>query len=151
MGERLQLRAEDAEDLAVISSCLQDALVPLADMRYDRAAREFIVAVNRFRWEACEAALPDDAVFERIACAVTFKDVRAVNLRGIDQSRRGRPLELLAVMVGEPEKIAGAIVLLVFAGGGRIRLELERISCTLRDFGEPWPTRWQPRHLVEQR
>ena len=51
MAGTLQLRAEDEEDLAVISSCLQDALVPLSDMQYDRAARRFVLAVNRFRWE----------------------------------------------------------------------------------------------------
>jgi hypothetical protein len=150
MAEPLQLRAEDAEDLAVISSCLQDALVPLADMRYDRAARQFIFAVNRFRWEGCDPLSTEDAVFERIACAVTFEDVRAVSARTIDQTRRDRLLELLAVMVGERERTDGATALLVFAGGGRIKLELDRIRCRLRDFGEPWPTRWRPRHMIEQ-
>ncbi len=149
MGEPLQLRAEDAEDLSVISSCLQDSLVPLADMRYDRPARQFVMAVNRFRWEACEAGSAAEAVFERIACAITFHEVRAVSLRGMDQSRRDRPLELLALMVAESDKAGAVTVLLVFAGGGRIRLELDRIRCELRDFGEPWPTRWRPRHLVE--
>ena len=47
----LRLRAEDAEDLAVISACLQDALVSVRDLAYDRAARNFMLVANRFRWE----------------------------------------------------------------------------------------------------
>jgi len=35
----LRLRAVDAEDLAVISACLQDALVSVRDLAYDRDAR----------------------------------------------------------------------------------------------------------------
>jgi hypothetical protein len=30
----LKLRAEDADDLAVISACLQDAIVPVRDLAY---------------------------------------------------------------------------------------------------------------------
>ena len=36
-----------------------------------------------------------------------------------------------------------------FAGGSSIRLSVERILCHLDDLGEPWPTRWRPRHPVE--
>src|SRR5579863_10452389 len=43
----LRLRAEDAEDLAVISACLQDALVAVRDLAYDRDARVFVLVVNR--------------------------------------------------------------------------------------------------------
>ena len=49
----LRLRAEDAEDLAVLSACLQDALVAVRDFAYDPGARVFIMAANRFRWEGC--------------------------------------------------------------------------------------------------
>ncbi|HEY6335906.1 MAG TPA: DUF2948 family protein [Alphaproteobacteria bacterium] len=162
MAETLHLRAEDAEDLAVISSCLQDALVPLLDMRFDRAARRFILAANRFRWEGCEpcieaAALGPDAVFERIACAVTFEDVSKVSVQGIDQAKRDTPLELLAMVTGEaggpgPSAIVPTSALtirLIFAGGGVIRLEADGIRCRLEDFGEPWPTQWRPRHRLD--
>ena len=137
MAEALKLRAEDEEDLAVISSCLQDALVPLADMRYERAAGRFVFAVNRFRWEASRGN-----TFERVACGISFEGVRKVSLRGIAQSRRDQPLELLAVVAEE----GGRAVRLVFAGGGVIRLEVDALHCRLEDFGEPWPTQWRPQH-----
>ncbi len=160
-GGLLHLRAEDAEDLAVVSSCLQDALVPLSDMRYDHAARQFVMAVNRFRWEGCEPCTPDYAVapgaaFERIACGISFEGVRRASVQGIDQRKRDRLLELLAIVTGEaaaarvgPAAADGpTTILLLFAGGGAIRLDAGGIRCRLRDFGEPWPTKWRPQHRV---
>jgi hypothetical protein len=162
MAEILHLRAEDAEDMAVISSCLQDALVPLHDMQFDRANHRFIVVANRFRWEGCEpcieaAALGPEAVFERIACAVTFEGVTKVSVLGIDQGKRDTPLELLAIVVGEADRAnSGAFapesrttIRLIFAGGGVIRLDAGGIRCRLVDFGEPWPTQWRPRHRLD--
>ncbi len=149
MAAALHLRAEDAEDLAVISSCLQDSLVPLADMRYERAARRFVIAVNRFRWEGC-APQPAGgaAVFERIASAVTFEGVDGVTLQGIEQAKRERLLELLAV-VTDAAAAGRAAILLLFAGGGTIRLDAEAIRCRLEDFGEAWRTQWRPQHRLE--
>src|SRR5579875_2604313 len=51
----LRLRAEDADDLAVISACLQDALVPVGDIHYRgfrRGARERILPLLAIRPEA---------------------------------------------------------------------------------------------------
>ena len=154
MAGGLHLRAEDEEDLAVISSCLQDALVPLSDMLYEQHLRRFTLAVTRFRWEAGKPSPPGTtpAPFERIACGIVFDGVDKVSLRGIDQGKRDRLLELLAIVAGEPARRAGgpgadgAAILLVFAGGGTIRLDSDGIRCRLDDFGEAWPTKWQPLH-----
>jgi hypothetical protein len=47
----LKLRAEDRDDLAVISACLQDALVAVGDIAYVPEERSFVFVANRFRWE----------------------------------------------------------------------------------------------------
>ena len=153
MAGALHLKAEDEEDLAVISSCLQDALVPLSDMRYEPDIKRFTLALNRFRWEEARAAAPGQAqrAYERIACGVAFDEVENVSLRGIERQKRDRLLELLAVVPGAAESRASPeekAILLLFAGGGTIRLECRRLSCRLDDFGEPWPTNWQPRHRL---
>ena len=38
----------------------------------------------------------------------------------------------------------------VFAGGAKIRLEVERILCHAEDFGDSWPTQWRPDHDFEE-
>jgi len=52
----LKLIALDEEDLAVVSSLLQDAVVRVADMTYLPAHKRFAAIVNRFVWE--KAAKP---------------------------------------------------------------------------------------------
>src|SRR5258708_34390989 len=92
----LRLRAEDGEDLAVISACLQDALVSVRDLAYDREARTFVLVANRFRWEATEAERGEAGRFERTLCAVAFGGVETVACRGVQLSERSRRLCLLA-------------------------------------------------------
>src|SRR5205814_6135829 len=74
----LRLRAEDADDLAVISACLQDALVSVRDLAYDREARTFVFVANRFRWEGCAPGQGESARFERILCGIAFDEVEGV-------------------------------------------------------------------------
>ena len=174
----LKLRAHDAEDLAALAACLQDALVPLADVVYLKAEKRFVMVANRFMWErgARIASEPgaasgdaggdagDDARFEeaearplyhRVNCAVYFDWVRNVRFRGLDPREKDQILNLLTVEVESGEVESGEMepgaaqpgaVLLVFSGGGTIRLEVRDIRCHLEDLGEPWPTRWRPSH-----
>jgi len=140
MATALKLRAEDAEDLAVLSTVLQDALVAVGEMIYEAEEKRFVLVANRFRWEP-EAGARDR--FERIFSGLRIAGVTRVQRRGFSPSDKERILVLLALRAE-----AGAIFL-DFAGGGSIRLEVEKILCHLDDLGEPWPTRWRPRHPVD--
>ncbi|WP_374444544.1 DUF2948 family protein [Stella sp.] len=140
---KLKLRAVDAEDLAVVSACLQDAIVGIADMTWDREGRRFLLVASRFCWEGCQDR--DGAPLERIHSGVCIDGVTAVRHRGIDRSQRDALLSLLAM-----HPVEGAIHL-EFAGGGTIRLEADRILCHLQDLDEPWPTQWRPSHPLEDR
>ena len=163
---RLKLRARDREDLRVLSACLQDALVPLADVAFLKAEQRFVLVVNRFMWEAApegdvlsaevesktEAPEADDGdarfedaegatpPYQRVNAGLTFDRVRAVRFRGFDARKRGEILNLLSV-----EAEPGAATL-SFSGGAAIRLEVAEILCHLEDLGRPWPTRWRPHH-----
>jgi Protein of unknown function (DUF2948) len=157
-AQGLKLKATDAEDFRIIAACLQDALIPVGDMKYEAAPREFVLVANRFRWENCDetceselaapapAEAPIDPAFmpcnsyERVNCGILFHGVDGVRRKGLDQRDRGRVLELLTI-----EAHPGAIVM-VFAGDAALRLEGPHISCVMRDIGEPWPTQWRPRH-----
>lgn len=161
--ERLRLSACDADDLAVIAACVQDALVPAADMAFLPTEKRFVLALNRFRWDRMDAGrvaadtgrrrAPDHgkdapfwkqgdqgAAFERVLSGLRFESVVAVRTKGIDLKNRERILELLTIY---PEPGA---VFLVFSGRAVIRLEIEELCCFLEDFGDSWPTRWRPHH-----
>ena len=147
-GTGLRLRAEDAEDLAVISACLQDALVSVRDLAYDPGARTFVFVANRFRWEAGGAELETGTPYERTLCGISFDEVDGVVYRGFHRNEEDRILVLLAVQATPGS--GGATLDLEFAGDATIRLTASTIRCRAHDFGEPWPTRWQPGHPLEE-
>ncbi|HEX3953770.1 MAG TPA: DUF2948 family protein [Stellaceae bacterium] len=146
----MRLRAEDAEDLAVISACLQDALVPVRDLAFDQDTGAFLLVANRFRWESYDSEAKDAAGFERVLCGVTFDAVDAVAYRGFHRSEEDRILSLLAIRpasgAADGSGDGGGAIELEFSGGATIRLSTAAIACRLHDFGEPWPTAWQPDH-----
>jgi len=135
----------------VISACLQDALVSVRDLAYDRDARIFVLVANRFRWEG--GARGEEAVrpFERTLCGVSFDEIDGVVYRGFHRSEEDRILSLLAIrpMLGLGISATGGAIDLEFAGGATIRLTAAAIRCRVRDFGEPWPTVWQPDHPLD--
>ncbi len=138
MTEGLKLQAQDAEDIAVVSAILQDAIVATRDIAYQPEKREFIMATSRFRWEQAQAPQP---VFERVNCAVTVSGVTAVQRQQLDQADKAVLHELLAVLLENDQ------LQLVFAGGAQLRLTLQDWRLRLEDFGAPWPTDQCPHHL----
>ena len=140
MPDALKLRAADAEDLAVIAACLQDAILPLAEMTFQPAEKRFVMVASRFRWEDAEGERIEGRIYERVHSGVRFDGVKAVRVRDIEQGKPSRILELLTLDTGD------GYVDLIFAGGGVIRLEVERVLCHLEDIDEPWPTQWKPAH-----
>jgi hypothetical protein len=144
----LRLRAEDAEDLVVISACLQDALVAVGDFAFDPGARVFMLAASRFRWEDCRPATRGGEGFARTLCAITFENIIGAAYRGFQRGEKDRILCLLAVRVGGDPMNAppGLMIDLDFAGDAGIRLSASALRVRVRDFGDPWPTPWQPGH-----
>ncbi len=136
----LKLLAQDADDLQLLSAALQDAVVRLDDISYAPTARTLTFPVCRFRWEG-------DGT-ERVSAAVQFGDVLGVQARGEAAGARDRTASLLAIEfapTADPEDPGGA-VMLHFAGGGDIRLQVECVDAALADLAEPWSTIAKPRH-----
>lgn len=140
----LRLIATDAEDLAVISAALQDAVVKVADLSFEPHARRFTLALNRFRWEAGQRKA------KRVRSALQFGGVMAVKAKGVAQDDPDAVLSILAIAfngAGDAEDPSGAVDLKL-AGGGDIRLEVECVDAVLADLSEPWAALRAPRHRV---
>jgi len=145
-GAPLKLRITDAADLEVASTLLQDALVPVGDIAWLRSKRRFVMAVNRFRWESTGDERAGSA--ERVLAGVGFGEVTAVRMRDVDLARRDVFLSLLAIVLGTHN--GTPVIDINFAGSAdvrpTIRLAVVRIDGLVEDFGEAWPTVWQPSH-----
>ncbi len=146
----LKLIALDAEDLAILSAHLQDAVFTVADMTYLPHEHRFAAVLNRFDWAAALPAGKRKARRQRRRTALRFERVNAAQLHGIELKARERVLSLLAVQF-EPGAFPAGVVMLHFAGGAAIRLEVECIEAELRDLGAVWSTRSKPDHGKDDR
>lgn len=141
----LRLLAEDAEDLAVLSAHLQDAVVRIGDMAYLPKQKRFAALVNRFCWEGCDEV----ATGERVLAGLHFDRVRGVKAQKVRQDDPEAVVQLLALNYEPTDEVAGTVELLL-AGGGRIRLDVECVDAQLRDLSETWPAAARPKHGLEE-
>ncbi len=128
----LNIGAMDADDLQVISALVQDAVLPVGEMTFERGAGRFALLLNRFRWEDKSAARP-----ERVQSVLAFDTVRGVSSQGINRSDKDTVLSLLSVEFAETDAPSGHVTL-HFAGDGALRLTVEAIEATLRDVTRPY-------------
>lgn len=142
MEERVTLLARDAETLGLLSACLQDAIVPVVDMAYLPAERQFVLVANRFRWEKLAEA-GEGCGKERVLCGVRFDNISAARTRGLDLHDRQRILNLLCV------RWQNGDVLLCFSGEATVALTCDPLACVAQDVGEPWPTPCCPQHVLD--
>ena len=137
----LRLLAQDADDLAVISAALQDAVAQIGDMAYDAAAQQLTLAVNRYRWEN------GVRLQERVRTGLQIGSVLSVQSRNLRRDAKTAVVELLAVQF-EPGEAPGGVVHLAFSGGGDLRAHVECIDAVAADLSAPWPTPHRPTHKV---
>jgi len=133
----LRLLAQDADDLAVISAAMQDAVAKVGDITYEPKARLLTIAFNRYCWEAGEAV--------RVRSALQLGGVMKVQTRKIRRTPRDAVVEVLALTFDEGEA-PGGLVTISCAGGGDLRAVVECVDAVLADVSEPWPTPRAPAH-----
>ena len=139
----LKLLALDEEDLAILSSHTQDAVMQLGDIRWLKRERRLVVAMNRFVWETAEGSRSRS--FERRRAAMHFERVTAVKSRGLSARTPEAVVSLLAVRF-EPGDAPSGTVELIFAGGGAMQIAVEVLEAQLTDLGAAWATDHKPDH-----
>ena len=125
-----KLAALDGDDLAVISAHVQDAAVVAGDILWRQAEKRLVVAMRRID---CEDILAGDCVPRRLISALRFDRVLSCQSREIDMDAPELPLTLLGLEF-HPGKAPGGQVMLLFASGGVLRLEVECLECELADL-----------------
>ncbi|MDJ0513544.1 MAG: DUF2948 family protein [Methyloceanibacter sp.] len=141
----LKLLALDEEDLQVVSSQLQDAVVRVGDMTYLPSQKRFAAVVNRFDWQSAGG---DSERYRRLRTALRFDRVLGARHKDLAPQNKERVLSLLAVAF-EPGESPGGKVLLYFSGDVTVELDVECIEAEMRDLGPAWRTRHKPEHPGE--
>jgi len=145
--EPLRLVVQDAEDLKVISTLLQDAVLPVTELAFDARRRRFALLLNRFRWEDRAEAERVGRAYERVRSLLVVEDVRKVQTMGFDRADKELVLSLLSMSFDPGEEGAGWLTL-TLAGDGAIALEVEALDVRLDDVTRPYraPSGKVPNH-----
>jgi hypothetical protein len=138
-AEILRLLAMDADDLAVISAALQDAVVRIGDIQWEKDAGRLTMTFNRMRWESPKGPR------ERVRSAVQLGCVQAVRARNLRPEAKDAVLQLLAITFEEGDAPTG-VVRFAFADGGDLAVEVECIDAALADLSAPWFATHRPAH-----
>lgn len=142
----LKLIALDAEDLAIISAHLQDAVMKVGDLAFLPREKRFVALANRFDWvDAIANEAAREKGYARRRAALRFDRVLSAQVLGLDLKSKDAVTSLLAIGF-EPGDTPAGQVLLQFAAGGAIRLNVECIEAELRDLGPAWQAKSMPQH-----
>ncbi len=131
----------DEEDLEIVSTHVQDAVVNVSDVHWRPSEKRLVLGLNRFDWEGAQADKPE---YRRRRSALRFERVLSCKCRNCNPAKDG-VLNLLAVEFAETEAPAG-VVTLIFSGGAALRLEVECLEAELADLGPTWSACACPQH-----
>jgi hypothetical protein len=143
--ELLKLVALDDDDLEVVSTHLQDAVVCVGDVHWRPGEKRLVMGLARFDWEASLNSAPQ---YQRRRTALRFERVNSLKCRGVDCGNKQAMLNLLAVEFDETDPPAG-VVTFTFSGGAMLRLMVECLECELIDLGPVWTTTCCPNHVSD--
>lgn len=133
----LRLIAQDAEDLKIIAALVQDAVLPVTELKYDAKRHRFALMLNRFRWEDRAQAEQVGRAYERVRSVLVVEDVRKVQSFGFDRTEKDLVLSVLS-MSFEPGEDGTGRVILTLAGDGAVALDVETLDVRLDDVTRPY-------------
>ena len=143
MSTGLKLLAQTQDDLAVIAAALQDGIIRVGDIHFDKPGASLTLIANRF----CHELSPKpQEQGRRVKSGLGIHNVLSVKSRGINRADPDAFMVLLD-MVFTPSKIPpGGQVLLRFAGGGDMELDCECLEVRLLDMAPARGTTHTPIH-----
>lgn len=142
--EMLRFAIVDEDDLAVMSAHLQDAQMTMRDAALLPSTHRFAMVVSRIDWQALAAGRQ-----LRRQTGLHFERVLRVQRNGFGQAAPDDHFQLLAIAF-RPSEVPAGEVLLTFAGGRLIKLDVECLEAEMRDLTACWPVSDCPQHRLDE-
>ena len=141
----LNIGAFDKRDLEVVSSLVQDSILPTSEIKWLSNSDKLAILINRFRWE--ETKLSQGKNLERVRSLLMINHVKNVSSSGFSPKQKDRILSILSISFDGVEGGSGS-VLIVVSGNGGIRVEVDALEINLRDVTMPYiaPSGLIPEH-----
>lgn len=141
----LRLRAEDGDDMPVVSAALQDAVVRVCDIAWTRRRRRVTIHLQRYLHERDCIDCGD-----RVLSVLAVEGVLSVQSRRVRHDAPEAWAQVLALRFEPDAEPPGGALHLELAGGGAVRIDVECIDLVLLDVSEPWKARARPTHPIEE-
>ena len=140
----IRLKALGPEDIPVISTLIQDSVLPSSEISWLPKENRFGLLLNRFRWEN-KSQSP-----ERVQTVLVFDNVLSAKTNGIDSSNKDQILSILSLGFEAGDDASGTFNI-ILAGDGEIALQVECIDVTLQDATRPYisPSKIVPSHNLD--
>ena len=136
---KLHLFGKDKEDFEVLASLIQDAAVPISEIKFDLIKNQFFLVCSRFVWENNFNGNEN----KRVVTGICFENVLNVKKKNFPRSDTLQVLNLLTV------KKTVSFTELIFADNILIRLEGKKITFRIDDLNKEWPTIFSPIHSIK--
>ena len=136
---KLHLFGKDKKDFEVLASLIQDAAVPISEIKFDLIKSQFFIVCSRFVWENNFSNKEN----KRVVTGICFDDVLNVKKKNFPKSDSLQVFNFLTV------KKTAAFIELIFADNILIKLEGKNISFRIDDLNKEWPTIFSPIHSIK--
>ena len=141
----INIGAFDNRDLEVVSSLIQDSILPTSEIKWLSNSDKLAILINRFRWE--DTRLSQRKNLERVRSLLMINHVKNISSSGFSPKQKDKILSILSISFDGYEGGSGS-VLIVVSGNGGIRVEVDALEINLRDVTMPYiaPSGLVPEH-----
>lgn len=129
----IKLKAKTTEDLKVIASLVQDAILPIGDFAYIKQENKVMFALNRYCWEV-------DGKKQRTNSVLSVLNASAIQTKNIDITDRKQKLSILDIY------FESDYITIIFSDNKKARIPVSSIELTLVDVDESWGVETTPSH-----
>ena len=146
----LNIGAFDNSDLEIVSSLIQDSILPANEIKWLTTSNKLALLINRFRWEDKNLAISKDREVERVQSLLMISNVKSISSSGFSPKQRNKILSILSASFDGDDGGSGNI-LFVLSGNGGIRVEVDALEINLRDVTMPYiaPSGLSPDHDID--
>ena len=143
--EALFFRCKNEQDLAVLSSLLQDAMINNLDFHFSKKEKTFLFVANRFCWENV-ASKTKEKVFQRVLSGVNIQNVTSVKHKNFISKNDARTALFYNLLTVEYDRQESQITL-IFSLNACVKLDVSKLDIFIKDVEEPYPTQKIPDHF----
>ena len=146
----LNIGAFDTSDLEIVSSLIQDSILPASEIQWHPNSSKLALLVNRFRWEDKDIELSQGKTVERVQSLLMISHVKSVSSSGFSPKQKDKVLSILSISFDGDDGGFGN-VLIILSGNGGIRVGVDALEINLRDVTMPYipPSGHSPWHDIK--